>query len=75
MSDEQKLNTTRVVLEIEVQSYGTPESTIAWLQAMLPRPAVTDVKVLRAESNFQLHKPPSDSFTPVIHTRPDKHKK
>jgi hypothetical protein len=56
---------TRIVIEVEIEHFSTPEMIIQSIKRWLKCPAVKSVKTLKAESNFQLHDKPSTEFHAV----------
>jgi hypothetical protein len=58
--------TTKIVVELELSTQMGPDSAFNILHtSFVPMPACRGMKVLSAESNFQLHAPPSKDFINV----------
>lgn len=66
MDDCKDFYTTKVVVELEISSQFGPDAAFNILHTtFVPMPACIGMKVLSAESNFQLHAPPSKEFVSV----------
>lgn len=56
----EKSATTKVTVEIELEHYSSPQQAVSALVDRNKCLAVKSIKVLSAETNYQLHKEPSE---------------
>jgi hypothetical protein len=59
------MSKTRMVFEIEADTWGPAQAAIRMIQSALQFPAITSVKCVKAETNYRLHQEPGEVFTPV----------
>jgi len=57
--------TTKVLMEVEVQHQFDPKSGIETITERLNVPAVKSVKVLSAQSDYQLHSDALEKMVPI----------
>lgn len=60
-----KISTTKLTIEIEVQTYRGPESALMLIQDCLKCPAVKSIEVINGKTNFVLHQEPSEEFKDI----------
>lgn len=61
-----KFYTTKFTVEISIDHQFAPSDIFPAVKGLLRVPAVNHIKLIGAESNFQLHREPSETFEPVL---------
>lgn len=65
MSNNEDMYTSRLLVEVEAQHWGEPESVRWMVENLLRVPAIRTVKIVRHESNFKVHSSPMEEMVEV----------